>query len=69
MGEVIDPAAYRWTDQGWRGRPWHEAVLYVKGLTRQVADGALNFEALKGEGDATIREALLKNRGIGEWST
>ena len=26
--EVIDPAAYRWTDQGWRGRPWHEAVLY-----------------------------------------
>ena len=24
--EVIDPAAYRWTDQGWRGRPWHEAV-------------------------------------------
>ena len=26
--EVIDAAAYRWTDQGWRGRPWHEAVLY-----------------------------------------
>ncbi len=26
--EVIDPAAYRWTDQDWRGRPWHEAVLY-----------------------------------------
>ena len=26
--EVIDPAAYRWTDQGWSGRPWHEAVVY-----------------------------------------
>ena len=26
--EVIDAAAYRWTGQGWRGRPWHEAVLY-----------------------------------------
>ncbi len=26
--EVIDPAAYRWSDQGWTGRPWHEAVLY-----------------------------------------
>ncbi len=26
--EVIDAAAYRWTDQAWKGRPWHEAVLY-----------------------------------------
>ncbi len=26
--EVIDPAAYAWRDGDWRGRPWHEAVLY-----------------------------------------
>ncbi len=26
--EVIDPAAYRWNDAAWRGRPWHEAVVY-----------------------------------------
>ncbi|HWG75410.1 MAG TPA: malto-oligosyltrehalose trehalohydrolase [Steroidobacteraceae bacterium] len=26
--EVIDPCAYTWRDGGWRGRPWHEAVLY-----------------------------------------
>jgi maltooligosyltrehalose trehalohydrolase len=26
--EVIDPAAYRWRERGWRGRPWHETVLY-----------------------------------------
>jgi malto-oligosyltrehalose trehalohydrolase len=26
--EVIDPAAFAWTDADWRGRPWHEAVLY-----------------------------------------
>ena len=26
--EVLDAAAYRWRDAGWRGRPWHEAVLY-----------------------------------------
>ncbi|MBL0420991.1 malto-oligosyltrehalose trehalohydrolase [Ramlibacter sp. AW1] len=25
---VIDPAAYRWQHAGWRGRPWHEAVVY-----------------------------------------
>ncbi len=26
--EVVDPGRYRWRDAGWRGRPWHEAVLY-----------------------------------------
>ena len=26
--EVIDPAAYAWRHTEWRGRPWHEAVLY-----------------------------------------
>jgi malto-oligosyltrehalose trehalohydrolase len=26
--EVIDPAAFEWQDTQWRGRPWHEAVVY-----------------------------------------
>ena len=26
--EVIDPAAFAWSDGDWRGRPWHEAVIY-----------------------------------------
>jgi len=25
---VVDPLAYRWRDDDWRGRPWHEAVVY-----------------------------------------
>lgn len=25
---VVDPRAFEWTDDGWRGRPWHEAVVY-----------------------------------------
>ena len=25
---VVDPAAYRWRHPQWRGRPWHEAVIY-----------------------------------------
>ena len=28
VSEVIDPAAYDWQQPQWRGRPWHEAVLY-----------------------------------------
>lgn len=26
--EVIDPAGYRWSGLHWKGRSWHEAVLY-----------------------------------------
>jgi maltooligosyltrehalose trehalohydrolase len=26
--EVIDPAAFDWRDDGWRGRRWEEAVIY-----------------------------------------
>jgi maltooligosyltrehalose trehalohydrolase len=25
---VVDPRAYRWKHPAWRGRPWHETVLY-----------------------------------------
>ena len=25
---VIDPSAYHWRHQDWRGRPWREAVIY-----------------------------------------
>jgi maltooligosyltrehalose trehalohydrolase len=26
--QVVDPLAYEWLDSDWRGRPWHEAVIY-----------------------------------------
>lgn len=26
--EIIDPNSFQWRELGWRGRPWHEAVLY-----------------------------------------
>jgi maltooligosyltrehalose trehalohydrolase len=26
--EVIDPRAFDWPDDGWRGRPWRDAVVY-----------------------------------------
>src|SRR5436305_966915 len=25
---VVDPRAFEWSDDGWRGRPWNEAVVY-----------------------------------------
>lgn len=26
--EIVDPQSFEWLDDGWRGRPWHDAVLY-----------------------------------------
>src|SRR5688500_7363735 len=25
---VVDPLAFEWDDDGWRGRPWNEAIVY-----------------------------------------
>ncbi len=25
---LVDPHAFDWPDAAWRGRPWHEAVIY-----------------------------------------
>lgn len=36
--ELIDPEAFDWPDTAWRGRPWHEAVVYelhVGAFTRE----------------------------------
>jgi malto-oligosyltrehalose trehalohydrolase len=37
--EVVDPAAFRWTDGSWRGRPWEEAVLYELHIGTFTAKG------------------------------
>ena len=37
--EVVDPAAFDWHDDGWRGRPWHEAVLYELHVGTFTPDG------------------------------
>ena len=26
--EIVDPRAFEWTDIGWRGHPWEEAIIY-----------------------------------------
>lgn len=40
---LVDPLAFDWTDDGWRGRPWHEAAVYelhVGCFTREGTFGA-----------------------------
>jgi maltooligosyltrehalose trehalohydrolase len=37
--EVIDPASYVWKQSDWRGRPWHEAVIYELHVGTFTAEG------------------------------
>jgi 3-methyladenine DNA glycosylase/8-oxoguanine DNA glycosylase len=46
----------------------HRKAEYVKDLARHVMQGVLDFDALRRRSDQRIREALLSNRGFGEWS-
>jgi maltooligosyltrehalose trehalohydrolase len=54
--EVIDPQAYDWQDAAWRGRPWHEAVLYELHVGAFTPTGT--FEA------ATQRLPYLRELGV-----
>src|SRR5262249_53178338 len=43
--EVIDPRAFEWTDDRWRGRPWREAVIYELHVGTFTPDGT--YEAAR----------------------
>jgi malto-oligosyltrehalose trehalohydrolase len=43
--EVIDPAAFAWTDGAWRGRPWSETVLYELHIGTFTPEGTFRAAA------------------------
>ncbi|MBC8058322.1 MAG: malto-oligosyltrehalose trehalohydrolase, partial [Rhizobiales bacterium] len=40
--EVIDPRTYQWQHAGWRGRPWHTAVVYELHVGTFTPEGDLD---------------------------
>ncbi|MEO7058060.1 MAG: malto-oligosyltrehalose trehalohydrolase [Caldimonas sp.] len=56
LSEVIDPRAYDWQCTTWRGRPWHEAVIYEMHIGTFTAEGS--FEA------AAEQLAALRDVGV-----
>ena len=44
---VVDPRVYRWRDAGWRGRPWHEAVVYELHVGSFTHEGTFKAAAVK----------------------
>ncbi|RZA16167.1 MAG: malto-oligosyltrehalose trehalohydrolase [Lysobacteraceae bacterium] len=43
--EIVDPRAFAWQDAGWRGRPWHEVVLYELHLGTFTPEGTFDAAA------------------------
>jgi malto-oligosyltrehalose trehalohydrolase len=40
--EVVDPTGYQWRDRAWRGRPWHETVIYELHIGTFTSAGTFN---------------------------
>ena len=45
--EVVDPAAFAWTDLEWQGRPWKEAVLYEMHIGAFTPEGTFGAAVTK----------------------
>ena len=39
---IVDPHAFEWPDQDWRGRPWEEAVIYELHIGTFTPEGTFN---------------------------
>ena len=50
--QVVDPSKYRWRDHYWRGRPWHEAVVYELHVGTFTPEGT--FGAIIGKLDHLV---------------
>jgi maltooligosyltrehalose trehalohydrolase len=47
--QIVSPAAFDWTDEDWRGRPWEEAVIYELHVGMFTREGT--FKAVEGKLD------------------
>jgi maltooligosyltrehalose trehalohydrolase len=45
VSQVVDPCSYVWQNDGWRGRPWEEVVLYELHLGCYSPEG--NFDGVR----------------------
>lgn len=52
--EVVDPLAHRWQNAAWRGRPWHEAIVYELHIGTFTPEGTFNAAAARLAGLAEL---------------
>ena len=65
--EVVDPAAYRWEDAGWRGRPWAAAVVYELHIGAFTPEGTFRAAAAKLDHLAALGVTAIEIMPIGDF--
>ncbi len=50
--QVVDPAAYRWSDTQWQGRPWAETIIYELHVGTFTPEGT--FQAVQSKLDDLV---------------
>ena len=65
--EVIDPRAYRWQDERWPGRPWHEAIIYELHVGAFTPEGTFQAAARRMEALASLGITAVQLMPIGDF--
>lgn len=66
--EVIDPGRWNWTDGGWSGRPWHEAVIYELHVGAFTPEGTFRGVQRKLPHLAALGVTAIELMPIGEFA-
>lgn len=66
--EVVDPRAYRWQDKDWRGRNWHEIVLYELHVGVFSAEGGFDGVARRLDHIAELGATAIELMPVAEFA-
>lgn len=65
---VVDPTAYRWRSSTWKGRPWHEAVIYELHVGTFTSEGTFAAAADKLEELAALGISAVELMPVGAFA-
>lgn len=65
---VVDATAYRWRNNGWRGRPWREAVIYELHVGTFTPEGTFRAAAQRLEHLERLGVTAIELMPVGQFS-
>ena len=65
--QVVDPGEFEWSDGGWRGRPWEEAVIYELHVGTFTPEGSFAAAAAKVEYLADLGATAIEIMPVAEF--
>lgn len=65
--EIIDPSGFDWSDEGWRGRPWEEAVIYELNTSAFDPRGTFDGVARRLDYLANLGVTAIELMPVADW--